>query len=53
MSIHYKGKCTIVSAENIFINVPTETKINKTQPHVVVRGFCNNISFENTQTVIT
>lgn len=44
MSIHFKGRC--YPASNIICNVPCETKWNKTQPNLVMRGFAKNIRFE-------
>ena len=41
MSIHYKGKCMI--AKDIICDVPIETKWNKTQPNIVMRGFAKTV----------
>jgi hypothetical protein len=41
MSVHFRDKCII--CENVACLVNTETKRNKKQPHVVVRGFCENV----------
>ena len=41
MSIHYKGKCMI--AKDIICDVPIETKWNKTQPNIVMRGFAKKV----------
>lgn len=36
LSIHYRKQCHIV--DGIECNVPTKSKIRKTQPHVVIAG---------------
>ncbi len=41
MSIHYRKSCLIV--DNVVCNVPCETKWNKQQPRLVMRGFCKEI----------
>ena len=41
MSVHFKNSCTIVEA--VVCNVPCETKRNKTQPRLVMRGFAKEI----------
>jgi len=41
MTVHYKGKCIIV--QNISCACSSETKWNKTQPYLVMRGFCNEV----------
>jgi len=50
MSVHFEGKCTVV--DNIECQVPCETKWNKTQPFIVMRGFANEIIIENNKAVI-
>lgn len=44
MSVHFKGKC--YRTKNIICKVPTETKWNKTQPTLTVRGFCSDIKID-------
>jgi hypothetical protein len=39
MTVHYGKTCFIV--DKIICNVPTESKINKTQPRIVIQGFAN------------
>lgn len=41
LSIHYKNQC--MRAKDIVCNVPVESKWNKTQPHLVIRGFANSV----------
>ena len=45
MSIHYKGTC--LRANDIVCNVPIETKWNKTQPNLVMRGFAESVEIKN------
>lgn len=45
MSIHFKKSCTVVT--DIVCNVPCETKWNKTQPQLVMRGFASKIDIKN------
>ena len=44
LSIHYNKQCTKV--DEIVCNVPTETKWNKTQPKLVVRGFAKKVEIK-------
>lgn len=41
MTIHFKGTCMVV--DNIICNTSCETKWNKTQPNLVMRGFCDEV----------
>lgn len=41
MSVHFKGKC--YRAKNVNCKVPSESKWNKGQPKLVMRGFATNI----------
>ncbi len=41
MSIHFKKQCMIV--DNIICNVTCQTKWNKTQPNLVMQGFCKEV----------
>lgn len=50
-SVHYKNKCYF--SENIQCNVITESKVNKEQPYVVMRGFAKNIEFNNDTIIIS
>jgi hypothetical protein len=45
MSVHFKNSCTIV--DDVVCKVPCETKWNKTQPQLVMRGFASNIEVKN------
>lgn len=50
MSVHFKKSCTIV--DNIECLVPCETKWNKTQPNLVMRGFAKNVTFRDKTAII-
>tara|TARA_B110000046_G_scaffold6023_1_gene6338 strand:- start:1499 stop:1705 length:207 start_codon:yes stop_codon:yes gene_type:complete len=41
LSVHYKNKC--IRADDVVCNVPIETKWNKTQPNLVMRGFAGSV----------
>ena len=41
MSIHFKGACHVV--DNVECLVPCETKWNKTQPQLVMRGWAKEL----------
>lgn len=41
MSVHFDKKCTQV--DDVICFVPTETKWNKAQPHLVLRGFAHSV----------
>ena len=45
MSLHFKGKC--YKTDNVICKVDSETKWNKTQPNLVIRGFVSNINITN------
>lgn len=45
MSIHFKDKCSVV--DNVICKVACETHWRKTQPMLVMRGFCKNVKIEN------
>ena len=45
MSIHYKNEC--LRANDVICNVPIETKWNKTQPNLVMRGFAESVEIKN------
>jgi len=41
MSVHFKGSCYVT--DNVVCKVPCETKWNKTQPNLVMKGKCTDI----------
>lgn len=44
LSVHYRGKCHRV--KDTVCNIPTETKWNKTQPNLVVRGWVKSLEIK-------
>ncbi len=50
MSVHFKGTCHVV--DDVICNVLCETKWNKTQPNLVMRGFASKVSIVNNTAVI-
>lgn len=50
MSVHFKKSCTVVN--DIECLVPCETKWNKTQPQLVMRGFATNVIIKNNKAII-
>ena len=45
MSVHFKNKCSVVN--DIVCKVPCETKWRKTQPQLVMQGFCKNVEIKD------
>lgn len=45
MSIHFRKSCTIV--DNVVCEVSCETKWSKTQPMLVMQGFCENVMIKD------
>lgn len=45
LSLHYKKQC--IRVDNVICNVPIETKWNKTQPNLVLRGFASSVEIVN------
>lgn len=50
MSVHFKNSCTVV--DNVECRVPCETKWNKTQPRLVMRGFASSVNIADGKAVI-
>jgi len=50
MTVHHMGACH--SVNNIICNVACETKWNKEQPNLVMRGWCNEIQFNENKIAI-
>ena len=42
MTVHFRGVC--YPCKHVRCNVPSETKWNKTQPRLVMQGFCEWIA---------
>ena len=51
MSVHFRNQCYIV--DNVVCNVPCETKWRKTQPRLIIQGFCEDIKFVDNYVIIT
>lgn len=50
MTVHFKNKCYIV--DDVVCCVWCETKWNNTQPKLVIRGFAQEIKFEDNKAYI-
>lgn len=50
MSVHFRGACSTV--DDVECKVPCETKWNKTQPMLVMRGWANNVTFSGKKAII-
>ena len=51
MTVHFMGTCNIV--DDIECKVPCETKWNKSQPQLVMRGFANNVHILDNKAIIS
>ena len=49
-SVHFRNQCLIVS--NITCLIPTHSKVNKTQPYVVMRGQATEVTIEGETALI-
>lgn len=50
MTVHFKGKC--IPVRDIECNVPCETKRNKTQPRLVLRGYASEVKIKGDKAII-
>lgn len=50
MSVHFRNSCTVV--DDIECLVPCETKWNKTQPQLIMRGFAKEVTIINNKAII-
>ena len=50
LTIHWKGACHIVTG--IRCLVPTESRIRRSQPHVVIAGKAEGIEFNDGQALV-
>ncbi len=50
MSVHFKGQCH--RTPNVVCAVETETKWNKTQPKLILRGWATDINIYDDKIVI-
>lgn len=42
MSVHFRGKCTVV--DDIICKMPCETKWKKTQPQLIMQGYAHEVA---------
>lgn len=49
-SVHFRNTCYFT--ENIECNLPTESKLNKRQPYVVMRGFAEKVEVVDNKLII-
>jgi hypothetical protein len=50
MSVHFRDKCYVV--QDVDCRVPVETKWNKRQPNLIMRGFASEVIFEGDKAII-
>jgi predicted metal-dependent hydrolase len=50
MTVHFKKQC--IPIQNIECHVVCETKWKKTQPNLVMQGFCSNIKILKDKIII-
>jgi hypothetical protein len=50
LTLHWNKQC--IQVKDIVCNVPLETKWNKQQPRVVLRGFASDIQITNGKALI-
>lgn len=41
MTVHFRGRC--IPCKNVICDLPSETKWNKSQPQLVMQGFCHDV----------
>lgn len=42
LSVHWKGAC--YTAQDVDVQVPTQSKWRKTQPHLVIQGYATEMN---------
>ena len=45
MSVHFRGVCLV--AQNVIVKVPCETKWQKKQPRLIMRGFAKSVEIKD------
>lgn len=50
MTVHFRDSCTLT--QNVICQVPCETKWNKRQPNLVMKGKCKEIEIQKDQIII-
>lgn len=51
LSVHWRGAC--YTAKDVVIQVPTESKWKKGQPHLVIQGYAHDVQFREGVAYIT
>lgn len=50
MTVHFRGQC--IPVHDVECRVKCETKRNKTQPHLVLQGYCSDVLVEDEKAII-
>jgi hypothetical protein len=50
MTVHFRGQC--IPIRDVECKVKCETKRNKTQPYLVLQGFCSDVIVEGERAII-
>lgn len=50
MTVHFRGTC--IPVKDVECMVKCETKRNKTQPHLVLQGFCKGVTVQGDKAII-
>lgn len=50
MTVHFKGHC--IPAHDVECKVKCETKRNKSQPYLVLQGFCSDVIIDGEKAII-
>lgn len=51
MTVHWNKQC--IPVQNVICKVPTETKWNKQQPQLVMRGFAKQVIIKGNTAIIS
>jgi hypothetical protein len=50
MTVHFRGQC--IPVHDVECRVKCETKRKKTQPHLVLQGYCSDVLVEDEKAII-
>jgi len=50
MTVHFRGQCIPIT--DVECKVRCETKRNKTQPYLVLQGYCSDVIVEGEKAII-
>lgn len=50
MTVHFRGQC--IPVHDVECRVKCETKRNKTQPYLVLQGYCRDVQVEEEKAII-